>query len=189
MQGARKIYIPECLRILCMKEIKQQPASQPSIPPLVAKLGDDINVYSKGNSQQKKKGISLLPGQIQPQYCQLQNPIPRCRSSPSLLLLSQKKKPKYIHILQQLALAPTKRVGSQAAVSKNPSLPMCVCFSGNNEWLILQVSSSMPQQTKHCNKIHSPLQRTSNFFLLFFLFQPVLLQLERGEKNQIRRSR
>jgi hypothetical protein len=50
MQGARKIYIPECLRILCMKEIKQQPASQPSIPPLVAKLGDDINVYSKGNS-------------------------------------------------------------------------------------------------------------------------------------------
>lgn len=50
MQGARKIYIPECLHILCMKEIKQQPASQPSIPPLVAKLGDDINVYSKGNS-------------------------------------------------------------------------------------------------------------------------------------------
>jgi hypothetical protein len=29
----------------------------------------------------------------------------------------------------------------------------------------------------------SPLQRTSNFFLLFFLFQPVLLQLERGEKK------
>jgi hypothetical protein len=51
MQEARKIYIPECLQILYMKEIKQQPASQPSIPPpLVAKLGDDINVYSKGNS-------------------------------------------------------------------------------------------------------------------------------------------
>ncbi len=47
MQGARKIYIPECLHILCMKEIKQQPASQPSIPPLVAKLGDDINVYRR----------------------------------------------------------------------------------------------------------------------------------------------
>jgi hypothetical protein len=33
MQGARKTYIPECLHILCMTEIKQQPASQPSIPP------------------------------------------------------------------------------------------------------------------------------------------------------------
>lgn len=37
MQGARKIYSPECLQILCMKEIKQQPANQPSIAPPCSK--------------------------------------------------------------------------------------------------------------------------------------------------------
>lgn len=127
MQGARKIYIPECLHILCMKEIKQQPASQPSIPPLVAKLGDDINVYSKGNSQQKRKGSASYRVRFNPSIvsCKIRSPDADLRHHYYYCL--RRRKPN-IYILQQLALAPTKRVGSQAAVSKNPSLPMCVCF-------------------------------------------------------------
>jgi hypothetical protein len=60
---------------------------------------------------------------------------------------------------------------------------MYVCFSQNNEWLILQVSSSMPQQKKHCNK--NPFPPAEDFKLL-----PLILLVsacssstrERGEK-------
>ncbi len=131
-------------------------------PPLLQNQGM-INVYSKGNSQQKRKGSASYRVRFNPSIvsCKIQSQDADLRHHYYYCL--GRRNPKKC-ILQQLGVAPTKRVGSQAAVSKNQSFPMCVCvcvcFSENNEWIILQVSSSMPQQKKHCNKIHSSLQTT-----------------------------